>query len=1076
METYSLPTTALFLTNVILIYSLLVSANRQNLKESLDPSLLPPNFLFGTASSSYQYEGAYLEDGKGLSNWDVFSHKPGTVSDGSNADVALDQYHRYHEDIELMETLGVNSYRFSISWARILPKGRFGDVNVAGISFYNRLIDALLHRGIEPFVTLSHFVIPQELEDRYGGWLSPNSQEDFAYFADICFRSFGDRVKYWVTFNEPNLQASMAYRLGIHPPARCSRPFGNCTAGDSEKEPFVAAHNMILSHAAAVDNYRSNYQRAQGGSIGIVLYSSWFEPISNSTADKLAAERAQSFWLKWILDPIIYGRYPPEMRKVLGSILPEFSGTDKQKLKQGLDFIGVNHYSSYFVQDCIFSSCEHGPGTSKTEGSYRQTSEKNGVPIGKPTTIWWLNDYPEGMQRIVTYVKEAYNNIPIFITENGYGEVTNHNLKIGEYLNDVKRVEYMAAYLDALLSTVRDGADVRGYFYWTLLDDFEWTDGYTERFGLHYIDYSTLKRTPKLSATWYKEYIAKHKVLKVQMPEPDRQHYEYYCRFVIYSSGQYHGQQKSGCPSAMATYSLHTALFLTNVILISSLCVSANRQNLKESLDPSLLPPNFLFGTASSSYQYEGAYLEDGKGLSNWDVFSHKPGTVIDGSNGDVALDQYHRYHEDIELMETLGVNSYRFSISWARILPKGRFGDVNVAGISFYNRLIDALLHKGIEPFVTLTHFDIPQELEDRYEGWLSPNSQEDFAYFADICFRSFGDRVKYWVTFNEPNLLASMAYRRGKLPPARCSRPFGNCTAGDSEKEPFVAAHNMILSHAAAVDNYRSNYQRAQGGSIGIVVHSSWFEPISNSTADKLAAERAQSFWLKWILDPIIYGQYPPEMTEVLGSILPGFSGTDMQKLKQGLDFIGINHYSSYFVQDCIFSSCEHEEGTSKTEGSYRQTSEKNGVPIGEPTTIWWLNDYPEGMQRIVTYVKEAYNNIPIFITENGYGEKNNHNLKIDEYLNDVKRVEYMADYLDALLSAVRDGADVRGYFYWTLLDDFEWIDGYTERFGLHYIDYSTLKRTPKLSATWYKDYITKYKLLKVQMPEPDRQHYEY
>ncbi|GAB4830914.1 Beta-glucosidase 47 [Ancistrocladus abbreviatus] len=207
--------------------------------------------------------------------------------------------------------------------------------------------------------------------------------------------------------------------------------------------------------------------------------------------------------------------------------------------------------------------------------------------------------------------------------------------------------------------------------------------------------------------------------------------------------------------------------------------------------------------------QYEGAYNSDGKGPDNWDVFSHKTGKIKDESNGDVATDHYHLYQEDVDLMADLGVNSYRFSISWAIILPKGRYGIVNLAGIDFYNKLIDALLQKGIEPLVTLCHFDIPQELEDRYGGWLSPKLKEDFGYYADICFKFFGDRVKYWVTFNEPNVLAINGYRHGVYPPGRCSGLFGNCTEGDSEKEPFLAAHNIILAHVAAVDLYRTKYQ---------------------------------------------------------------------------------------------------------------------------------------------------------------------------------------------------------------------------------------------------------------------------
>ncbi|KAK4588275.1 hypothetical protein RGQ29_019318 [Quercus rubra] len=479
-----------FLILQMFISPLLILCDDTTLAKSLGQSSFPSNFLFGTASSAYQFEGAYLSDGKGLNNWDVFSHKPGNIIDGSNGDLAVDHYYRYMEDIELMGSLGVNSYRFSISWARILPAGRFGEVNLAGIDHYNKLIDVLLLKGIQPFVTLNHFDIPQELEDRFGGWLSPESQEEFLHFADICFKSFGDRVKYWATFNEPNLQVTSGYR------------------------------------SAAVDIFRSKYQKKQGGMIGIVLYAAWFEPISNSTADKSAAERAQSFLTNWILDPIILGRYPSEMNDILGSNLPEFSNKDKDKLKSGLDFIGINHYTSYYVQDCISSKCEPGPGISKTEGFYLQSSQRNGVPIGEYTDLDWLNVYPQGLEKTITYIKERYNNTPMFITENGYGEVYNPNSTIKDFLHDVRRVNYIAGYLNALSVAIRKGADVRGYFAWSLLDNFEWIFGYTVRFGLHHVDHATLKRTPKLSASWYKQFITKHKVVTL-MPGPNQQKFQY---------------------------------------------------------------------------------------------------------------------------------------------------------------------------------------------------------------------------------------------------------------------------------------------------------------------------------------------------------------------------------------------------------------------------------------------------------------------------------------------------------------------------------------------------------------------
>nr|XP_015884815.2 beta-glucosidase 45-like isoform X2 [Ziziphus jujuba var. spinosa] len=496
-------------------------------------------------------------------------------------------------------------------------------------------------------------------------------------------------------------------------------------------------------------------------------------------------------------------------------------------------------------------------------------------------------------------------------------------------------------------------------------------------------------------------------------------------------------------------YHLHVFELCVSILMVVS--CKCNPISMKGSTAASSpFPSDFLFGTASSSYQFEGAFLTDGKGLNNWDVFTHdKPGSIMDGSNGDIAVDQYHRYPEDLHLMKDMGVNAYRFSISWARILPQGRFGNISQTGVEHYNKFIHALLNLGIQPFVTLTHYDIPQELEER----------EDFKHYADICFKSFGDRVRYWATFNEPNVVAIHGYRLGIYPPLRCSGLYGNCSSGDSETEPFIAAHNMILSHAAAVDIYRTKYQKTQRGSIGIVMNAIWYEPISNSLEDKLAAERAQSFFMNWFLDPIIHGKYPKEVQEIIGNDLPVFTEYDLEKLKSGLDFIGINHYTSFYAKDCIFSTCEGT-GASKTEGFVSRTAKKDGIYIGEPTEVDWLYVYPPGLEKTVTYIKERYNNTPMFITENGYGQMEKSNSTNDDFLNDFKRVDYMRRYLKALATTIRKGADVRGYFAWSLLDNFEWLYGYTTRFGLFHVDYANLNRTPKLSAAWFRHFLAKHK----------------
>ncbi|XP_009135219.1 beta-glucosidase 47 [Brassica rapa] len=462
---------------------------------------------------------------------------------------------------------------------------------------------------------------------------------------------------------------------------------------------------------------------------------------------------------------------------------------------------------------------------------------------------------------------------------------------------------------------------------------------------------------------------------------------------------------------------------------------------------------DFLFGTASSAYQYEGAYLTDGKALSNWDVFTSISGKIADGSHGKVSVDHYHRYPGDLDLKKDLGVNSYRFSLSWARILPKGRFGDVNMEGINHYNRMINAILKRGMEPFVTLTHYDMPQELECRYGSWLNPQIREDFEHYAEICFRHFGNRVKFWTTFNEPNVQVILGYRKGTYPPSRCSKTFANCTRGGSDIEPLVAAHNIIRSHFAAVSLYRERFQE-QGGKIGIVMNAIWFEPVSDSLADSLAAERAQAFYLTWFLDPIVFGRYPREMQEILGQDLPKFTRDDLKSSKNGLDFIGINQYTSRYAKDCLHSVCEPGKGGSRAEGFVHSNALKDGLALGEPTGVNWFNVYPQGMEEMLMYATEQYKNIPLYVTENGFGENSTGVL-----LNDYRRVKFMSNYLDALKRAMRKGADVGGYFTWSLLDNFEWISGYTVRFGMYHVDFNTLERTPRLSASWYKNFISKH-----------------
>ncbi|PWA79831.1 hypothetical protein CTI12_AA202640 (chloroplast) [Artemisia annua] len=382
------------------------------------------------------------------------------------------------------------------------------------------------------------------------------------------------------------------------------------------------------------------------------------------------------------------------------------------------------------------------------------------------------------------------------------------------------------------------------------------------------------------------------------------------------------------------------------------------------------------------------------------------------------------RIPKDIDIVQSLGVDAYRFSISWTRILPRGRFGEVNQNGVTFYNKILDDLLWRGIKPFVTIYHHDFPQELQDRYESWLNPLMQEDYVHFAETCFKNFGDRVKHWITINEPNLFTQMAYQTGKYPPARCSPPFGNCSAGNSDIEPLIAVHNLLLSHGKAVEIYRKYYQHEQGGSIGIVVDCLNYAPLTDSDLDQEAAKRGLAFYIGWVLDPLIFGEYPSEMRRYLGNSLPRFSKAESNFMTDCVDFIGVNYYTTQYAKDCIYSSCSLT-GNRPIKGFVDATSERDGILIGEPTAIEILKVVPNGIGEMIDYLKKRYDNKPMFITENGYSEPNVQD-QVQNILNDEKRIEFHKMHLWSLAQAIRDGANVRGYFVWTLMDDFEWIHG--------------------------------------------------
>ncbi|CAO2035428.1 unnamed protein product [Urochloa humidicola] len=379
----------------------------------------PKGFVFGTSSSSYQYEGGAKEGGKGQSIWDTFTHQhPEKIADRSNGDVAADSYHLYKEDVQLMKDMGMDAYRFSISWTRILPNGSLsGGINREGVNYYNNLINELLSKGVQPYVTIFHWDSPQALEDKYGGFLSPNIINDFKNYAEVCFKEFGDRVKHWITFNQPFTFASGGYATGTKAPGRCS-PWeqGKCSVGDSGREPYLVGHHELLAHAETVQLYKEKYQATQKGKIGITLVSHWFLPFSHSKSSNAAAKRAVDFMFGWFMDPLIRGDYPASMKGLVGNRLPKFTKEQSELVKGSFDFIGLNYYTTNYADSLPPSN---GLNTSySTDSQANLTGVRNGVPIGPRAASPWLYVYPEGFRELLLFIKQYYGNPTIYITEN----------------------------------------------------------------------------------------------------------------------------------------------------------------------------------------------------------------------------------------------------------------------------------------------------------------------------------------------------------------------------------------------------------------------------------------------------------------------------------------------------------------------------------------------------------------------------------------------------------------------------------------------------------------------------------
>jgi len=447
------------------------------------------------------------------------------------------------------------------------------------------------------------------------------------------------------------------------------------------------------------------------------------------------------------------------------------------------------------------------------------------------------------------------------------------------------------------------------------------------------------------------------------------------------------------------------------------------------------LKKSFNWGIATSSYQIEGAHNLHGRGPSVWDVFSQSKGRVKNGDNGDTACDHYHRFPEDIKLMKDLGVDSYRFSISWPRIFPIGTEHKINQLGMDFYDRLVDNLLENNITPFVTLNHWDIPQGLED-LGGWTNRDMVEQFVKYSHYLSRGLGDRVFNWITHNEPWCISFLGYIEGRKPPG----------LKNEWAKSLHTAHHLLLSHGKAVSEIKSNVKKAK---VGITLNLNTAIPASDSEYDKKACDFYDAQFNRLYLDPLYNEKYPEllfnsliEKSLIKKSDLNFIKEGDLKTISTPTDFLGVNYYSRAVIRNDDIDE---------------KVNDKQIVSIGEKTDFGW-EVYPRGIYDLLKKLQDEYNVNEIIITENGcsYADGPDENKKV----NDTKRVEYHRSHIEQILVAVDEGIPCTGYFAWSLMDNFEWAEGYDQRFGMIWVDFDSLERIPKESYYWYQSFLKSLK----------------
>ncbi|KAH0621363.1 hypothetical protein JD844_022550 [Phrynosoma platyrhinos] len=955
--------------------------------------VFPSGFLWGTSTGSFHVEGGWAEDGKGESIWDQYGHQ-GHVYKKQTADVASDSYHKIEYDVYLLRGLKPKIYKFSISWPRIFSDGTKNSLNPQGVSYYNKLIDSLLDSNVEPMVTLFHWDLPQTLQD-LGGWQNESIISAFVDYASFCFGTFGDRVKFWITFHEPWVISYAGYGTGQHPPGIV--------------DPGMASYQ---AHAQAWHVYDTQYRPKQHGKVGILLNSDWAEPKApGNVEDVKAAERYLHFMLGWFAHPIfVNGDYPNILKSQIEHMnqqcspqiakLPMFTEEEKRMVNGTADFFGLSHYTSRLISASANHSCI--PSFENIGGFSPQVD-----PSWPQTAAPWIYVVPWGLRRLLLFVSKEYTatRIPIYIAENG-APVDDGS----DFINDTMRMDYYRLYINEALKAVKlDAVDVQSYIARALIDGFEGAAGYSQRFGLHHVNFedANRQRTPKESAYFFSTVIENN-----GFPA------------MVTSKNLQLLKKDASMPPRLPSLPASEVPSKAKVVWEK---FSKQSDLERDMYFYDTFPEDFLWGVSTSAYQIEGGWDADGKGPSIWDTFTHIPGNIKNNDTGDIACDSYNKADADLYLLRALRVNSYRFSLSWPRIFPDGRNHSINTYGVDYYNQLIDGLLAQNIIPMVTLYHWDLPQALQD-IGGWLNPELVELFDSYADFCFQTFGDRVKFWVTFNEPIAISSLSYDLAVFPPN---------FKDDPGYAPYKVTHIILKAHARAYHTYDRKYRANQKGVVSLSLNMDWVEPKTlNDPRNIEAADRFLQFMGGWFAHPIFKnGDYPDAMKWKVGnrselqklpsSRLPVFTEEERQYIRGTADVFCLNYYTAKIIKHKTtklrpYSYQDDQESLLETDPSWPTSAMDN------------MRAVPWGLRRLLNWIKEEYGNPPIYITENGVG------LKSKSEVDDTSRIFFYKTHIDEILKAYKlDGVNLKGYVAWSFMDTFEWANGYEPRFGLHQIE---------------------------------------